>query len=169
MAMTKQLWSINGLATELGMDRRTVARRLAGVPADGRLHGKAAWLMTTALAAINDKGKAHSSRRHPMTEHFRSRIEDWEELRLGGEDPIEWDITQTCERFDIPREQMLDWLRAGMAYRKQGDWRTGEGFTLHPHQVLDWQIFMRAVSFAANDPGFLREIGMEKRPTLRHS
>jgi hypothetical protein len=32
MAMQKKLWSINGLANELGMDRRTMAKRLAGLP-----------------------------------------------------------------------------------------------------------------------------------------
>ena len=31
MAMTQKLWSINGLATELNMDRRTVAKKLAAV------------------------------------------------------------------------------------------------------------------------------------------
>ena len=32
MAMTRKLWSINALATELGLDRRTVAKRLEGLP-----------------------------------------------------------------------------------------------------------------------------------------
>ena len=36
MAMTPKSWSINGLATEFSIDRRTVARRLsqAGVPTE---------------------------------------------------------------------------------------------------------------------------------------
>lgn len=52
MAMTRQLWSINGLATELGMDRRTVARRLSAAPPDGKLKGKPAWFLETALRAM---------------------------------------------------------------------------------------------------------------------
>ena len=32
--MTRTLWSINGLATEFGLDRRTVAKRLRDVPPD---------------------------------------------------------------------------------------------------------------------------------------
>lgn len=32
MAMTKQLWSINALSVELGIDRRTIAKRLEEVP-----------------------------------------------------------------------------------------------------------------------------------------
>lgn len=38
------------------MDRRTVAARLRGVPGDGRIQGKPAWLLTTALAAIRRDG-----------------------------------------------------------------------------------------------------------------
>jgi len=33
MAMQKKLWSINGLANELEIDRRTLAKRLEGLPA----------------------------------------------------------------------------------------------------------------------------------------
>ena len=32
MAMQKKLWSINGLANELEIDRRTLAKRLEGLP-----------------------------------------------------------------------------------------------------------------------------------------
>jgi len=36
MAMTAEMWSISGLAVELDMDRRTVAKRLEGVEPAGR-------------------------------------------------------------------------------------------------------------------------------------
>ncbi len=42
MAMTQRLWSINALATELGMDRRTVAKKLAAVRPSGLLNGSPA-------------------------------------------------------------------------------------------------------------------------------
>ncbi|KLK90303.1 hypothetical protein AA309_26600 [Microvirga vignae] len=47
--MTRKLWSLNGLATELGRDRRTVAKALEAVPADGVLGGHKAWYLKTAL------------------------------------------------------------------------------------------------------------------------
>jgi len=60
MAMTRQLWSINGLATELGKDRRTLGRALRYVPADGTTRsGYQGWFMETALRALS-KGKASS-------------------------------------------------------------------------------------------------------------
>jgi hypothetical protein len=52
MAMTAKLWSINALATELGMDRRTVAKKLSGVRPSGTLNGSPAWHLTVALEAI---------------------------------------------------------------------------------------------------------------------
>jgi hypothetical protein len=59
MAMTRQIWSINGLATELGKDRRTLGRALRHVPTDGTTQsGYKGWFMETALRALSDKGKA---------------------------------------------------------------------------------------------------------------
>jgi hypothetical protein len=65
MAMTSRLWSINALATELDMDRRTVASRLRNVPPDGRLNGNPAWHLPTALEAINGTGKRQPAVRAP--------------------------------------------------------------------------------------------------------
>lgn len=57
--MTRQLWTLNGLATELGKDRRTLGRILRHVPADGTTQGGyKGWFMETALRALSDKGKA---------------------------------------------------------------------------------------------------------------
>lgn len=59
MAMTKQLWTLNGLATKLGKDRRTLGRALRHVPADGTTRGGyQGWYMETAIRALADKGQA---------------------------------------------------------------------------------------------------------------
>ena len=55
MAMTPKLWSINGLATELAMDRRTVAKKLSGVRPSGTINGSPAWHLTVALEAIQGR------------------------------------------------------------------------------------------------------------------
>ena len=53
MAMVAQMWTLSGLAVELGMDRRAVGRMLAGVPADGTgPKGANAWLMRTAVDVL---------------------------------------------------------------------------------------------------------------------
>ena len=51
MAMIPQLFTINGVATEVGLDRRMVGSILANVPCDGTLKGKPAWRLATFLQA----------------------------------------------------------------------------------------------------------------------
>src|SRR5215213_4575687 len=62
MAMTARLWSISALAVELGMDRRTVAKRLGRLPPDGRLNGSPAWRLATALEALGPTRPAAPAR-----------------------------------------------------------------------------------------------------------
>jgi hypothetical protein len=66
MAMVKTLWSINALATELDRDRRTVAKALANMPADGRLSGKPAWFLDTALRALRADGRDSTRDQDPL-------------------------------------------------------------------------------------------------------
>ena len=61
MAMTPQLWTINGLATELGKDRRTLGKALRHVPTDGTTRGgHRGWHMESALRALSNRGQARS-------------------------------------------------------------------------------------------------------------
>jgi hypothetical protein len=67
MAMTRQLWTLNGLATELGKDRRTLGRLLRHVPADGTARGGyKGWFMETVLRALSDDS-ASASGKHTTT------------------------------------------------------------------------------------------------------
>lgn len=61
-AVTSHLWSVNALARELGLDRRTVAVRLQGIPPDGHLGRHPAWLLRTALAAISRRAEIAGAR-----------------------------------------------------------------------------------------------------------
>jgi|APMI01.1.fsa_nt_gi hypothetical protein len=71
MAMTAKLWSINAAATELGKDRRTVAKALDGVPADGRIGVRPAWLLSTIIAAMNAGASAPPGQLDPAHERAR--------------------------------------------------------------------------------------------------
>ncbi len=57
MAMTAKLWTISGLAAELGRDRRLISAALKGIPHDGTEGRYKGWHMTTVLAAL-DGGEA---------------------------------------------------------------------------------------------------------------
>ena len=53
MAMQQPaLWSVNALATEFGLDRRTAAKRLAKVPPAGEKAGHPAWRLADAAPAL---------------------------------------------------------------------------------------------------------------------
>jgi hypothetical protein len=61
--MTRKLWSLNALSTELDYDRRTVALALKNVRPDGQLAGHPAWFLDTALNVLKVKPK-------PVQDHF---------------------------------------------------------------------------------------------------
>jgi len=69
MAMTPKNWTVNGLATELGLDRRTVAKRLADVARSGERGGHPVWRMIDALPVLLEPGKGAP----PDMEHDRAR------------------------------------------------------------------------------------------------
>lgn len=57
MAVMVRLYTISGLAQELGMDNRTLGKRMASVKPDGKQHGRDAWKLRTALDALNEQGE----------------------------------------------------------------------------------------------------------------
>src|SRR3954453_12246040 len=57
MSMRPRLWSLNGLATELGRDRRTMGKIFGTTAPDGKLNGHSAWLLRTALNALDEHDK----------------------------------------------------------------------------------------------------------------
>lgn len=56
MAMTKKLWSINALATEFGLDRRTVALRIKDIPPAGTSRGHNAWALVDVAGVLAPAG-----------------------------------------------------------------------------------------------------------------
>ena len=56
MAMTAKLWTVTGLASELGRDRRTISGALRDVPPDGKSGRFDAWYLTTAIRALSGSG-----------------------------------------------------------------------------------------------------------------
>lgn len=47
-----RLWSINALAEEFGVDRRTVKRRVEGIPPAGEVNGYPAWRLRDVAVAV---------------------------------------------------------------------------------------------------------------------
>ncbi|MEO6687876.1 MAG: hypothetical protein ABIS07_17375 [Dokdonella sp.] len=76
--MSKQTWSINGLATELDMDRRTLARRLESLPAAERKESggrtEKRWHMADVLAHLKSAGTDSTIESNPKTLAF---LKEW--------------------------------------------------------------------------------------------
>jgi hypothetical protein len=141
MAMTKQLWSISGLAVELAKDRRTIARALNSVPPDGHISGEKAWYLTTVLEAFaGGRARTPTLETNTIVTLLLDRLD-----RLGPPNPLSEERLFTIEEFASVADQspanVLDCLRAGMLFVREGDWRTGAGFQLRLIWAMEWQFF----------------------------
>ena len=170
MSMTRKLWSINGLATELGRDRRTIAAALADVPADGSTTtgGHKAWFLTTCLRALDPSPTPKS---HGAEDFFLESLVERMDLASWKSMQAEWDspdpdhpdepplrfrltIDEFCELCPgkYTREQVLAWLRSGCGFHREGCYESGAGFILEPFRVFDYEYFLQLVARTSPDP-----------------
>lgn len=147
MAMTRQLYSISALATELNRDRRTVAKALDTVIADGTVAGgHRAWFLKTALQALKEVPKEPGQ--GPLFAYL-ARLEDWREIHTGELEA--WSIEDLASVLGKPVSAVLTWLRAGCPYLEAGDFETGAGFMLHPAWVIDWYLAASTLAVLTKD------------------
>ena len=62
MSLLRRLWSVSALATELGTDRRTMAKRLENIPPAGNIQaGSPGWRLTDVILALygSEEGVKH--------------------------------------------------------------------------------------------------------------
>src|SRR3954449_8470373 len=127
MAMTKQLWSISGLAVELGKDRRTIAKALSSVAADGHIAGEKAWHMTTALTALSGERRTPdpTQENNDIVLTLLDRLDHWPQLHSSELSSLTLSVSEFADLARQTPENILDCLRAGMPFVEEGDWRTG--------------------------------------------
>jgi hypothetical protein len=163
MSMRPRLWSLNGLATELGRDRRTMGKILSTTPPDGRLNGHPAWFLTTALNAVEEYERPQtaptSDAADALLGSYIDRVEHWQEVHSGPQ--IEWTIEATAEGLGLTIETLVIWLRSGMPYAREGDWATGTGFVLVPSWVIDWQAKLTVLNKLFGNKLTARQLGVE--------
>src|SRR3954451_13323683 len=61
MGMPPRFWTVTALSTELGLDRRSLAVRLAATLPDSEVQGRPAWRLRTVLAALGQPTPAAQS------------------------------------------------------------------------------------------------------------
>jgi hypothetical protein len=145
-------------------DRRTVAKALSSVPKDGHISGEKAWHLTTALRAILEPRPGGAQR---FTEHndIVARLED----RLEHPPILHSEIPTLSvgEYAGLTRQSasnVLKMLKAGMPFVEEGDWRTGEGFTLRLHWAMEWEVYLTGCVFNMGRQDILARFGL---PTSR--
>jgi hypothetical protein len=162
--MTRQLWSISAIAVEIGRDRRTVARALNGVPADGTIDGgHSGWHLTTALAALaalDSPARSRNGLPDGLLGTFLDRTVNWHEI-YKERVPVAWSIEEAAEALGVPVERMLLWLRCGCPYHTRGDFATGRGFRLHPSWVVEWVALAGAFVDRCGRSDITRKIGLD--------
>lgn len=86
-AMTRQTWSVSRLAIELGMDRRTIAAKLAGVaPAERLTAGPTYWLTDVVRAVYAEPaGKLDLSSERAQLAHAQTEKVRLEVAQMRGE------------------------------------------------------------------------------------
>lgn len=142
MAMTAKLWSVNGLATELEIDRRTLAKKLSGIEPDGELRGSPAWKMRTAVDAV--MGKSQGSEPDQMEVEKlqilrakRRSLELSNERREGMQAEYDWQdaaIQAMGTYYHLRLRPIADWLFEELRARGVKEERVIAG------TVLNWFI-----------------------------
>ena len=165
MGMTKKLWSINALATEFGMDRRTVAKRIEDIPYDGKDRGSPQWHIASvmwALAPDPPRGRASSdSKFDAMSETIACRITNWREIFTPSQSEAgRVSLAEFAELAGEDEKVVLTWLRAGMPYIVRGDFETGAGFVLHFAHSAEWIAFAKRWLWVSERKDLIRALGV---------
>jgi hypothetical protein len=155
--MIPTLFTINALATEFGLDRRTVANRLKNIPHARTEGGSKLWYLTDVVSALSPN-QSHLQHESPLLADFRDRLDHFEEIHCRPQ--IEMTLDEFAEVIGKEPETVLQQLRAGMPFRTEGDWHTGEGFTVTPAHSHDWLVFMAVLTRISGSVEFASELGL---------
>lgn len=95
-----RLWSISALAEEFGVDRRTVKRRLEGIPPAGETNGHPAWRLRDVAVAVMGAQVADDPEGYdPDKLHPTDRLSHYRAER----EKIKWEAEQ---RISIPAPEV---------------------------------------------------------------
>lgn len=138
MGMTPHGWSVNALATELGRDRRTIAKRLAEagvepVEVNGRVRLYRLRDALDVLEAPPSPQPARSAAYGSNAERvFDFAMASPRRYKLSGLAVQSWNGVAAL--FGASDDDIREWLRFGCPYLRSGDAETGKGWKFSiPH------------------------------------
>jgi hypothetical protein len=94
--------------------------------------------------------------RESVLSHWQWRLEGWYEIYVEREPRPVLTFAETCADWKVDRDTLLTWLRAGLPYVQEGDFETGEGFTIRSTHVHDWLAGLMCVGGSDADRRKLR-------------
>ena len=160
MAMTPTVFTISGLSTELGRDRRTIADALRHYPSDGKVGSHDGWYLTTALMALEAK---RSSVDRPTARSFLVEVMlDRLGMKRTKKSHMEVTLDQFAKVLGQDSETVLVWIRVGMPYASAGNWSTGEGFSIRTPHALEWLGLVGAHVEQCNDKAAFRALRLDR-------
>lgn len=155
MAMTRTLWSISALAVEFDLDRRTVAKRINHIKHASKDGEPRQWFLADVVGVLTNQPPAEQ--RHSFPDMIAERLRGWEEIHSKPQ--VEVPLSVFAEYTGKDPKIVLNQLRAGMPYKTEGDWATGEGFTIATAPALDWSILMARPIQSSGNSDLARELG----------
>ncbi|WP_371364904.1 DUF1441 family protein [Pseudomonas sp. QL9] len=112
------MWSISALAEEFGVDRRTVKRRVEGIPPAGETNGYPAWhLRDVALAVMGTQVADDPEGYDPDKLHPTDRLSQYRAER----EKIKWAAEQ---RISIPAPEVERVVASAFQSLSQGSTRS---------------------------------------------
>lgn len=137
MAMAKTLWSISALSVEFGMDRRTVARKIEHIKSASKNGEPKQWFLADVVGALTNQPPAEQQHRGDFSDLIIDRLEATHERPQR-----EMTLPEFALLIGEDEQTILARLRAGMPFRTEGDWSTGEGFLITPAHAIDWGLLV---------------------------
>lgn len=158
MAMTRTLWSISALAVEFDIDRRTVAKRINHIRHASKAGEAKQWLLADVVGALTNQPPDDQQDKHPFVDKLADRLAGWEEI--CSKPRYEVPLALFAKMIGQEPQIVLNQLRAGMPCTAEGNWSTGEGFTIATAPALDWLILVAGPVDRSGRVDLARELGL---------
>lgn len=177
------VYTVNGLSEETGIDRRTIKARLRGVPPTARKGRFDAWRLSDVLPVLMQESRCVGvSGGDNLLEHFLDRVKNWREIEANQKtvDATKWcpdaevvdglfvfPLERVAQMLETEPAEVLVWTRAGLPFARKGNPKDGTGYLFYLPAVIDWTVLMHRALWIAERNGHRAPDGREFRDILR--
>lgn len=177
------VYTVNGLSEETGIDRRTVKARLRDIPPTAKKGRFDAWRLSEVLPFLMQESRPLGvSGGDRLMEHFLDRVMNWREIEANHKtaDARKWfpdakvvdglvvfTLEHIARMLQAESADVLVWTRAGLPFARKGNPTDGAGYLFYLPAVIDWTILVHRAVWIAERNGQRAPDGREYRDILR--